>query len=566
MAGRGGPGATGAVGLRFAWVSALVAALVLAVGWAVADGGGRGDQPNAGRPSEYARYLRLDEGRSGTVAVSRSDPIAVWWRGPDARTWSAPEVVRGGAGRYLTSTNVRVAGSTLAIRASYNTQPPWDDENDDPGVATSVFIVCRPRSCVTSDHYEQLQEPPCRRGSCVLSRPESKGVSQVPELSSAGDQVYFGSTEGGYVVWSLDEGLRELRPENLPDEGVLGTPMLAPDGSLRVVSGRGAGHTCQLTLLTSEPVKGAAGSLDYSEQVSTSAPTRTGDCATTLEAFTSDQLLVHTDRAEPAYLVRTGDTWQATRDDPTGMLRYQPRPGRHAEGSVVRTGYWHWREVMTGSPDGRRLVAQVHVPGAARWTEPVTVAVAPQGLDCFEIAPTSTPDAEPFYVTMRCRSRSSPGAGWTYVGVHAVTEDGLTWDSAIGDHLPTRVGEDLWFGGAPAHKWTPDDGLVEVGLPVPANSETFQVDDGTLVLVTAQPIGSRCRLVVRVAERGRSDWSAPLTNPDPFVPAREPCRPVGQYDGRVVSLYFLSTGPRWLPAVVTRHGDEWVVTARRRVG
>ena len=248
------------------------------------------------------------------------------------------------------------------------------------------------------------------------------------------------------------------------------------------------------------------------------------------------------------------------------MIRYQPRPGRSAEGRVIRTGYWHWREVVTASPDGRRLVAQVHVPGTARWTDPVTVAVAPRGIDCFEIAPTSTPEEDPFYVTMRCRSRPSPDAGWTYVGVHAVTDDGLTWESVIGDDLPTRVGEDLHFGGSPAQRWTPEGGLSPVPLRVPGNSRTFQVDYGTMVLVSARAGEAGCRLVVRVAAPGQTSWSAPLPNPDPFVPAAEPCRPVGQYDGSVVSLYFPSDDARSAPAVVTRRDGAWVVTARRPGG
>jgi len=547
-------------------VGVVVALVVTASGWAISSDDGPSVGSGTGGPGEYARYLRLDEGRAGTVAVSASERVQVWWRGPGREGWSAPEVVDGGSDRYLMGTNVRLAGTTLAIRATYNTKPPWEDEVDEPGVTTSVFIVCRTGSCVASDHYNQVQEPPCRRGSCFLSRPESKGVTQVPELSSDGGQVYFGATERGYVVWSRDGGLRELEPENLPADGVLGTPMLAPDGSLRVVAGRDENNTCRLRLLTSQPVEESAGTVPFAEQASTTAPTRTGNCATTLEAFTTDQLLVHTDRAEPAYLVKVGDRWEATTEDPTGMVRYRPRFGRQAAGSAVRSGYWHWREVVTGSPDGRRLLAQVHFPGSATWTDPVTVAVAPRGLDCFEIAPTSTPDEEPFYVSMRCRSRPLPGAEWTYVGVHAVTDDGLTWASAFGDQLPTRVGEDLYFGGAPAHRWTPEGGLSEVGPPVPANSETFQVDDGTVVLVAARPRGSRCRLVVRVAEPGDSRWSAPLPNPDPFVPPGEPCRPVGQYDGRVVSLYFPSDGGRWLPARVTRSDGEWVVTTRRVAG
>lgn len=69
-----------------------------------------------------------------------------------------------------------------------------------------------------------------------------------------------------------------------------------------------------------------------------------------------------------------------------------------------------------------------------------------------------------------------------------------------------------------------------------------------------------------MAEPGETRWSAPLANPDPLVPPSEPCRPVGQYDGHVVSLYFPSDGGDWLPARVLRNDGEWVVTARRAAG
>ncbi len=373
----------------------VVAGAVAGLGWA--GDSGPGVHVGSGGPSRYARFLRLAGGAAGLVAVESSRDVRVWWRAPGATSWSRPTVIDGGSGRYLYGSAVRVAGETVAVRAFYSSVEDPDDDPDWPGVRSSVFAVCRAGSCVVSDGYEHVQEPACLRGSCRLSRPESKGVSQVPELSSTGDQAFFGATERGYVVWSRAGGLRELAPRELPDREDLGAPMLAPDGSLRVVSGlAGAGDDgCRLTLFTSDPVAGLDDTVGFTRQASATAPSSTGDCATTLEGFTADQVLVHTDRPEPAYLVRDRGTWHQTPDDPTGMVRYRPRPGRHAAGSVVRTGYWHWREVLTGSPDGRRLVAQLHVPGAATWTRPVTVARAPRGLDCFEIAPTPTPPTSP---------------------------------------------------------------------------------------------------------------------------------------------------------------------------
>src|SRR3712207_8392325 len=68
------------------------------------------------------------------------------------------------------------------------------------------------------------------------------------------------------------------------------------------------------------------------------------------------------------------------------MIRRPPRSTLFPYTTLFRS--------VTASRDGRRLVAQVHYPGESRWTDPVTVAVAPRGVSCFEIAPTSTRSEE----------------------------------------------------------------------------------------------------------------------------------------------------------------------------
>jgi hypothetical protein len=158
-------------------VALLVALSVIALGSALARDTGPSVGSGSGGPGERARYLRLDGGRAGTVAVSAADKVEVWWRDPDGPDWSAPEVIDGGSGHYLIGTSVRLAGTTLAIRVIYSTVAPWEGEVDEPGVATSVFVVCRPSSCLASDHYEHVQEPPCRSGSCLTSRPNNKGFA-----------------------------------------------------------------------------------------------------------------------------------------------------------------------------------------------------------------------------------------------------------------------------------------------------------------------------------------------------------------------------------------------------
>ena len=385
---------------------------------------------------------------------------------------------------------MRVRGTTLAIRAYYNTEMPTDEPSR--GVDSSVFIVGRLGSCSASDHYEQVREAPCARGSCVRSRPESQGAEQVPELDTGGDVVFFGVTERGYVVWQPAPAYGSCRPAGCPGRTRRAWPLLAPDGTFRFVSAEQVPGGCLLRLFTSSRGEPAYAAATHRQRV----PSETGQCATTPETFSADYLLAHTDRSTPVYLVREGGSWTTADQDPSGMVRFDSAPGRTAVGSVVRTGYWHSREVLTASPDGRRLVAQVHFPGTPTWTKPVVVARAPRGATCFEIAPTSTPSQEPFYVTMRCFTGTSLRDPGSWVSVHAITEDGRTWHSAVGTDLPTRVNADLYFAGRPAYRWSPEGGLVErVDLPVGRNDVVVLVDQGTQVLALVRPRGDRSLLM-----------------------------------------------------------------------
>lgn len=429
---------------------ALIVAMLAAAGWALAQDRGSAAETTS-EPAEHSQRIALDEGRAGSVAISReTERLRIWWRDPDQQTWSAPQILDGGPGRYVRWSNVRVAKATVAIRIDYTTRPPWADEegeaDEGPEVLTTAFAVCRAGSCESSRQYADVHEPVCERGSCRHRGPDLAGLDQVLEVTPDGAGAFLGVTKRGYVVWDTANGLHEQQPQGIPDGTDMGTPLLASDGSFRVVAGHREGVNCELTLYTAPPTK--QGSIDHTEQATTTAPTRTGRCATTLEGFTPDQLLIHTDRAEPSYLVRSDAGWTAVDEDPTGMIRFRSRPGRHAAGSVVRTGYWHRREVVIGSPDGRRLVAQVHEPGAASWSEPVTVARAPAGLDCFEIARTPTPSQDPFYVTMRCRSKA-PGEPRTYLGVHAMTTDGRTWARPSATTCPRRWARTCSSAAAP---------------------------------------------------------------------------------------------------------------------
>jgi hypothetical protein len=46
----------------------------------------------------------------------------------------------------------------------------------------------------------------------------------------------------------------------------------------------------------------------------------------------------------------------------------------------------------------------------------------------------------------------------------AVSEDGRTWHSFLGEGFAVRIGRALYFQGTPSHRWTPEDGLQQVEL------------------------------------------------------------------------------------------------------
>ena len=505
---------------------------------------------------ERFRTFKLDEGRAGEVAVATGDRILLKWRAPGDTEWSRPKVVY--ADEYGTQAHVRVVGTTVAIRADFNTQPT-SDEADESGEASTVFIACDLRECETSRRYLEVAEPTCERGSCVRSRPQSNGVNQVPELSADGKSVFFGVTERGYALWEPESGIRDVTPEGGPDGRVAGSPMLAPDGTFRIVGGQVTQSGCRFTLFSS-----AAFAPAYTGQLTYDAPARSPDCRTTLESFSPDYVLVHTaEDPLPTYAVRNGSAWRSVSEDPSGMVRYSKAAGRTADGSVVRTGYWHWREIVTASPDGHQLVAQVHFPGEPMWSKPKVIAEAPEEAKCFEISPTSTPSEEPFYVSLRCRSRPTPNAQWTYMEVNAITEDGHNWQSFASTDQPTRVGEDLFFAGHPPTRWSASKGIEALTLPVPTNGTVTLTDDGTYVLVTLTPEAAGCRMVARIALPEATDWSAPLPSEVTHLPRELGCEVRPQYDGATVGV---NPSGRiildWSARIVQRDG-VWVVEDRQ---
>ncbi len=218
-------------------------------------------------------------------------------------------------------------------------------------------------------------------------------------------------------------------------------------------------------------------------------------------------------------------------------------------GPFVISGFWHWRLVLATSPDGRSLVVQVHRPGDEQWGPAQVVARAPEGSECIFIEPMPTytsGEEDPFYINLRCRSRAEPAGEWVYSYPTAVTDDGRTWHSFLAAEMGLRVGRDMLFRGNPGHRWSPDGGLEQVGLPVPPGAVLSLLSDGTQTLSSLARSASGCDVQVQLAHAGDSAWSAPVPSTATRIPLDLCELSIVQTEGQNIYHFFghLAADPR----------------------
>lgn len=503
----------------------------------------------AGWEGDSARYFNLSAGEA-QIGVSSSDRgIVVRWRGPDGETWTEPEVVYDAGQMEWRLTRIRVGGPTLAMFATYSppgttyidddgdvSQEEWDGLDDDD---VTVFVVCREGSCTASDPYRTT-------------------VVDAPQVTPDGRHVFLADIGDSYVTWHGDE-IERVQPTRLP-VGDVGDaqPLLAPDGSLRVVAGVPGAGGCSYTLSITAPDSAA-----YAEAATYQDPTDHRDrCVTALETFSPDYVVVSRSKYDVWFLARVGDRWRRVAEDPSGQVRY-PRTGDpKLAGVYERSGFWHWREAVATSPDGRRLIVQMHFPGEERCGPPQVVARARPGERCVGISPMPTytwGEEDPFYISLTCRSRPSPAADWVYSAPTAVTEDGRTWTTFRATES-LRVGRDMVFRGHPTYRWSPDTGLRAVDLSTPRGSVLALLEDGSYARVGIVDARGGCEVEVRLAGADDSSWSSPVRRTAGRVPERF-CS-VDQVDtsGQDLRIYLgLSQSPDHWQVRLKWHDGEPVV-------
>lgn len=386
---------------------------------------------------EANRYTNLDDG-AAQLSVGSPDghDLVVQWRDPDGRGWTAPETVWTDERNLAVENTVRYGGGTVAIVETYTPDTGEDSDIHDVRVA----VVCRDLACEATD---------------------AGGVDAEAQVTPDGALVYVGRTERSVQLWSEGDGFHTTPWSGLPrldhPRLTVSSPMLVPDGSLRVVSGRFSRGHCTFELLTSAPR-----SADLSSVARRTQPLRgdlRSDCQTYVDTFSADWVAVHSfdHRASDFWFVHTGGSWTTTRRDPSGLQAIDVEGTECCDTGIV--GFVHWNDVAYGSPDGRRIQVQTHFLGQETWSEPLLLDGAPPGHRCTWLEGYELGDG--FVLLMTCHQAGHPVADPYSGDAYAVaaTTDLERWETAWAGNVrraPDVSHEGLRLGRL---TWTPDAGF-----------------------------------------------------------------------------------------------------------
>lgn len=389
--------------------------------------GGRDLVKYSNEDGEANRYVNLDDGRAQlSVGSPDGHRVVVQWRDADG-DWGEPQTVWTDKKNLAIDSTVRYGGGTVAIQEIYTTDVHSDSDMD----SFTVAIVCRDGECATD---------------------RLPGFGSEPQVTPDGQTAYLGEDDQGAYLWTPERAVHLARWSAHPgfEYHVVSPsePVLAPDGSLRIVTSQPARGSCMFELLTSTPGTAELTSAGMTME-SLRGPARS-DCRSYLETYSSDWVTVHPKdhRARDFWFVHDGDTWTTTYDDPSGLEIVDVDRGC-CDSSVI--GFVHWNDVSWGSPDGQRVQVQTHRLGDETWSRPQVLDGAPAGHRCTWMDGYEVGD-EGFAVLMTC----DRGASYAV----AATPDLAHWESTFvtGVTQEPHVDEDRLTVGDTT--WTPEDGFA----------------------------------------------------------------------------------------------------------
>jgi hypothetical protein len=428
---------------RRVWVAPALAVVVLAaaagVGATVWGGDLRYRHSLArydGDRGEPNRYVDLDDGEA-QLAIGSPDGhrIVVQWRDPDGRGWTEPETVWADEENRAIENTIRYGGGTVAIRQVYTTDVHSDSDID----SITVGIVCRELVCTAEG---------------------APGFGGEAQVTPDGRTVYLGQSERGASFWTAEDGIHRVSWSGHPGfdyhEVSPSDPVLAPDGSLRVVTSEPSRDAGTFELLVGTP-----GTADLSPVARTTERLRgraPSDCRSSLRTYSADWVELHPQdhRTRDLWFVRDGAGWTVSGDDPSGL-----RPADVERGccDTSTIGFVHWNDVAFGSPDGHRILVQHHLLGEEGWSEPLLLEGATTGHRCtwqdgHEIGEHG------FAVLMVCHSGEVRDEFRGDAYALAVTTDLEQWESVFVTDVrrpPEVDGDRVRVGDT---TWTVDGGFV----------------------------------------------------------------------------------------------------------
>lgn len=498
---------------------------------------------------ERNRFLNLPDGEA-QISIGSPDghELVVQWRDPDGHGWTAPDTVHEDRENRAVDNTVRVAGGTVAIVETYT--PDTSDDSDINDI--DVLVVCRDLTCET--------------GRSVTVGEEQAAVDE-PQLTPDGEVVLFGWSPEGALAWEEGAGFVTWTWRNpFTRRTAVSRPALAPDGSLRLVRGRpgreGDRRTCTYTLLTSEPRDGA---LAESGSTTATLPGRGGsECRSYLQTYSADWVGVEPDdhRTDGFWFERRGEAWTTTFDDPSGLVA-GPDRGRRQCCDLGIAGFIGWDSLAYGSPDGRRITVQAHFQGDESWEPQQVLPGAPGGFRCTFMEGGQIGD-DGYAVYLACHSgRSDPGESEFRGDAYAVavSPDLRNWDTFFVRDVTGDVQIDQDSGvavsGRPLTSWTPEEGVVRLGLPQPPGTTVARAEDGTYIRLTlTEGPDGRCTGEAVVAEPGDDAWSDPIPGSFTAEP-RARCKVdyVNTEDGN--ARFALESDRATKAAIVEPDGDGW---------
>lgn len=465
---------------------ALASLLLLAAPLAACDSDGPAyDHELASYGFEKAHVARLPGGERLAVGSITGHDVTVQWGDDDG--WTAPQKVADDP-LWTHDMTLREHAGTAAVGVDFWTQKKLDD---DYAPRRTRILVCRDHDCAEAPRPKQLSSA---------------------HVSRDGTLVSFGVDRSRTGFWE-DGAFRTMAVSGLPSQSA---HQPVADGSFLAIGAREEGQLCHYDLYAAP-----RGSVDFTLAARGPGYPDAKPCqaySPDPDPHDPDRVGVYVDAAvDRLEFVRKDDEWSAV-VPAVAPIAYRNTQGRSTIAPIQLQG--PRVEILLGSPDLRRIVAQVRVSGTRAWSRPRTIAQAPAGHLC-RWATGETSDQGSAMAIVFCYPRAFV---WNAqldnsvapLGVVLATDDGKDWPSLTLARPRASVGRGpdhlLAQGAAQSYLWRRGfDDLQTIHLPTDPLWEQLSVVGNGTRLLRLSGNGDRsapCRPGWTIADLDARRWPA----------------------------------------------------------